>query len=56
MFAVRAELLALPAWPAERLRLVIERWQPDVEVRIDRQPRESDQMPCNPNALIERTR
>ena len=31
-----ADLLALPAWPAEHLRLVVERWQPDVEVRLER--------------------
>jgi hypothetical protein len=26
-----ADLLALPEWPANRLRLVVKRWQPDVE-------------------------
>ncbi len=31
-----ADILRLPAWPAEQLRLVVERWQPDVEVRIER--------------------
>ena len=31
-----ADLLALPEWPASQLRLVIERWQPDIEVRIER--------------------
>ena len=31
-----ADVLALPVWPAERLRLVVERWQPDIEVRIER--------------------
>jgi hypothetical protein len=30
------DILALRQWPAERLRLVVERWQPDVEVRIVR--------------------
>ena len=30
------DILALWQWPAERLRLVVERWQPDVEVRIER--------------------
>jgi hypothetical protein len=30
------DILALPQWPAERLRLVVERWQPDIEVRIER--------------------
>jgi hypothetical protein len=30
------DILALRQWPAERLRLVVERWQPDVEVRIER--------------------
>jgi hypothetical protein len=29
-----ADLLALPEWPAEQLRLVVERWHPDIEVRI----------------------
>ena len=31
-----ADILVLPAWPAEQLRLVVERWQPAVEVRIER--------------------
>jgi hypothetical protein len=31
-----ADLLALPEWPAEQLRLVVHRWQPDVEVRLER--------------------
>jgi hypothetical protein len=31
-----ADILALSTWPAEQLRLVVERWQPDVEVRIER--------------------
>jgi hypothetical protein len=31
-----ADLLALPEWPAERLRLVVKRRQPDVEVRLQR--------------------
>jgi hypothetical protein len=30
------DILALPEWPAEQLRLVLERWQPDIEVRIER--------------------
>ena len=30
-----ADLLALPEWPAEQLRLVLERWQSDVEVRLE---------------------
>ena len=30
-----ADVLALPEWPAERLRLVVERWQPDIEIRIE---------------------
>ena len=30
------DLLALPEWPAEQLRLVVQRWQPDVEVRLER--------------------
>jgi hypothetical protein len=30
------DILALPVWPAERLRLVVERWLPDIEVRIER--------------------
>ncbi len=31
-----ADMRALPAWPAEQLRLVVERWKPDVDVRIER--------------------
>jgi hypothetical protein len=31
-----ADIRALPAWPAEQLRLVVERWQPAAEVRIER--------------------
>ena len=31
-----ADILALRAWPAEQLRLVVERWQPAAEVRIER--------------------
>jgi hypothetical protein len=31
-----ADVLALPAWPADRLRLVVERWLPGVDVRIER--------------------
>jgi hypothetical protein len=31
-----ADILALPQWPAEQLRLVVERWQPAAEVRIER--------------------
>ena len=31
-----ADLLALREWPAEQLRLVVERWQPDIDVRIER--------------------
>jgi hypothetical protein len=31
-----AGILNLPTWPAERLRLVVERWQPAAEVRIER--------------------
>ena len=31
-----ADILALRVWPAEELRLVVERWQPAVEVRIER--------------------
>ena len=31
-----ADILGLPAWPAAQLRLVVERWQPDVEVRVER--------------------
>jgi hypothetical protein len=27
-----ADILALAAWPAEQLRLVVERWQPAAEV------------------------
>ncbi len=30
------DVLALPEWPAEQLRLVLERWQPDIEVRLER--------------------
>ena len=30
------DILALRQWPAERLRLVVERWRPDIEVRIER--------------------
>jgi hypothetical protein len=30
------DILALRQWPAERLRLVVERWQPDIDVRIER--------------------
>ena len=30
------DILALTEWPTEQLRLVIERWQPDIEVRIER--------------------
>ncbi len=30
------DILALPDWPTEQLRLVIERWPPDIEVRIER--------------------
>jgi hypothetical protein len=30
------DILAPRQWPAERLRLVVERWQPDIEVRIER--------------------
>ena len=25
------DILALPEWPADQLRLVVERWQPDIE-------------------------
>jgi hypothetical protein len=25
-----------PEWPAEQLRLAVEHWQPDVEVRLER--------------------
>jgi hypothetical protein len=28
-----ADILNLPAWPSEQLRLVAERWQPAAEVR-----------------------
>jgi hypothetical protein len=31
-----ADILNLPTWPAEQLRLVVERWQPAAEVRIER--------------------
>ena len=31
-----ADILALPVWPAEQLRLVVERWQPAAEIRIER--------------------
>ena len=31
-----AEILALAEWPAEQLRLVVERWQPAAEVRVGR--------------------
>jgi hypothetical protein len=31
-----AEILARTGWPAEQLRLVVERWQPAAEVRTDR--------------------
>ena len=31
-----ADILALPEWHAEQLRLVVERWQPAAEVRIER--------------------
>ncbi len=30
------DILALPEWPTEQLRLVIERWPPDIEIRIER--------------------
>jgi hypothetical protein len=30
------DILVLPEWPAERLRLVVQNWQPDIEVRIER--------------------
>jgi hypothetical protein len=33
-----ADILALAEWPAEQLRLVVERWQPAAEVRIERMP------------------
>ena len=29
------DILALAEWPAEQLRLVVERWQPAAEVRIE---------------------
>jgi hypothetical protein len=31
-----ADVLVLAEWPAERLRLVVEYWQPAAEVRIER--------------------
>src|SRR6478672_7240880 len=31
-----ADILNLPAWPSEQLRLIVERWQPAAEVRIER--------------------
>ena len=31
-----ADALALTEWPSEQLRLVVERWQPAAEVRIER--------------------
>jgi hypothetical protein len=31
-----ADILALPEWHAEQLRLVVERWQPAAEVSIER--------------------
>ena len=31
-----ADILALVEWPADQLRLVVERWQPAAEVRIER--------------------
>ena len=31
-----ADILARTGWPAEQLRLVVERWQPAAEVRIER--------------------
>jgi hypothetical protein len=31
-----ADILALGEWPAEQVRLVVERWQPAAEVRIER--------------------
>jgi hypothetical protein len=31
-----ADILDLPTWPAEQLRLVVERWQLAAEVRIER--------------------
>jgi hypothetical protein len=30
------DIISLPVWPAERLRLTVERWPPDIEVRIER--------------------
>jgi hypothetical protein len=30
------DILALTEWSAEQLRLVVERWQPPAEVRIER--------------------
>jgi hypothetical protein len=30
------DILGLPKWPAEQLRLVVERWQPAAEVKIER--------------------
>jgi hypothetical protein len=31
-----ADICALPKWPAEELRIVVERWQPAADVRIER--------------------
>jgi hypothetical protein len=31
-----ADILALTEWPADRLRLVVKRWQPAAEARIER--------------------
>ena len=31
-----ADIIALAEWPGEQLRLVVERWQPAAEVRIER--------------------
>jgi hypothetical protein len=31
-----ADILNLPTWPAEQLRLAVERWQPAAEVGIER--------------------
>ena len=31
-----ADIRAIREWPAEQLRLVVERWQPAAEVRIER--------------------
>ena len=31
-----ADIVALAEWPAEQLRLVVERWQPAAEVSIER--------------------